>query len=208
MAALFFTTDEGSLRRTRVPLIMSGVLMLVFGIVVLTLPRLTAGVLVVLVGVASVIAGLTWLSWAISLARSTGGWWPLSLLPGAVLVAFGAFALVRPTSLAEFLFRAAGTIAAVWGLADMVASWRLRPFFQVWWLRLVRGLLATAAGVAVVLVPAAGIVTAGILIGAWFILVGAITIALGIAAWRLPRAGSAAPGGASTGPGGRPLPTA
>jgi uncharacterized membrane protein HdeD (DUF308 family) len=191
MASFFYASDAGSLRHTWVPLVAWGTLIAVFGIVVAAMPELTASALVFLLGLGSAIAGLVWVSWAISLRRATGGWWMVSFVPGVLLIVFGAYALLRPGSLAEFLFRAAGAVAVVWGLADMAASWRLRPFFGAWWLRLIRGVLVAGVGVLVFLMPAAGVATAGLLIGVWFIVIGGTTITLGLAAHRLPKDGPA-----------------
>ena len=191
MASFFYTSDAGSLQRTWVPLVAWGTLIAAFGVVVAGLPGLTAGVIVFLIGAGAVISGLVYVSWAISLRRATGGWWAISFIPGVLLIVFGAYALLRPGTLAEFLFRAAGAVAAVWGVADMAASWRWRSFFGAWWLRLLRGVLVAGVGVLVFLLPAAGVVTAGVLIGIWFVVIGATTIALGLAAHRLPKSGGA-----------------
>jgi uncharacterized membrane protein HdeD (DUF308 family) len=207
MASIFYTSDAGSLQRTWIPLVAWGTLVAAFGIIVAGFPQLTANVLVVMTGVGSAIAGLVWVSWAISLRRATSGWWTVSFIPGVLLLVFGAYALLRPEALAVFLFRAAGAIAALWGLADMAASWRWRPFFGAWWLRLIRGLLIAGVGVVVFLLPSAGIVTAGLLLGLWLLVIGATTIALGLAAHRLPKSGPAVlVDGQSAGPG--PLPPA
>jgi uncharacterized membrane protein HdeD (DUF308 family) len=189
MASIFYTSDAGSLRRTWAPLVAWGTLVAAFGIVVAAMPALTASVLVFMAGVGSLISGLVWVSWAISLRRASSGWWTLSFIPGVLLLVFGAYALLRPETLSLFLFRAAGAIAAVWGLADMAASWRWRAFFGEWWLRLVRGLLVAGVGVLVFLLPSAGQVTVGLLLGLWLVVIGATTIALGMAAHRLPRSG-------------------
>jgi uncharacterized membrane protein HdeD (DUF308 family) len=189
MSSFFYTSDAGSLRRAWVPLVAWGAVIAVFGGVVASVPGLTASVLVFLVGLGSVAAGVVWVSWAISLRRATGGWWTVSFIPGVLLLVFGAYALARPGTLAEFLFRAAGAVAAVWGLADMAASWRWRSFFRAWWVRLLRGALIVGVGVAVFLLPAAGVTTAGVLFGLWFVVIGAMTIGLGVAARRLPKAG-------------------
>jgi uncharacterized membrane protein HdeD (DUF308 family) len=188
MATFFYASDAGSLRRTWVPLVAWGTLVAAFGIVVAALPQLTSEVLVVLAGIGSVVAGLVWVSWALSLRRATGGWWAVSLVPGAVLLVFGAYALIEPASLASLLFRVAGAIAAVWGLADMAASWRWRSFFTAWWLRLLRGLLVVGLGVFVFFMPVAGQVTAGLLLGGLLLVIGGTTIVLGLAAHRLPKA--------------------
>jgi uncharacterized membrane protein HdeD (DUF308 family) len=188
MASFFYASDAGSLRRTWVPLVAWGTLIAVFGILVAALPQLTSEVLVILAGIGSVVAGLVWVSWALSLRRATGGWWAVSLIPGALLLVFGAYALIEPASLAALLFRVAGAVAAVWGLADMATSWRWRSFFTAWWLRLLRGLLVVGLGAFVFFMPVAGQVTAGLLLGALLLVIGATTIVLGLAAHRLPKA--------------------
>lgn len=191
MSSFFYTSDAGSLRRTWAPLVIWGTLVAIFGIVVAGMPGLTASVLVFLVGIAAVAAGLVWVSWAISLRTASAGWWTISLVPGALLLAFGTFALLQPATLASFLFRVAGAIAAIWGFADMAVSWRLRAFFPAWWLRLVRGALVLGAGIVVLVLPTAGLVAAGVFMGLWFLVIGATTIALGLAARRLPKEGAA-----------------
>ncbi len=191
MASFFFSSDAGSLRRTWVPLVAWGTIVAAFGIVVAGLPGLTTSVFVFMVGLASVIAGLVWMSWIVSVRRSTGGWWTLAFVPGALLLLFGAYALLQPDALVTFLFKAVALLAVLIGLADMVGSWRLREFFAHWWMRLVRGLLIAGAGVVVFLQPATGMVTAGVLIGALFLAIGAVTIAIGLFARRLPRSDGA-----------------
>lgn len=191
MSSMFYASDAGSLQRTWVPLVAWGTVLAAFGIVVAGMPTLTAIVLVYLIGIGSVAAGLVWVSWAVSLRSATGGWWTVSFIPGVLLLVFGGYALMRPGTLVEFLFRAAGVIAVVWGLVDMTASWRWRSFFPAWWLRLLRGLLVAGVGIVVFLIPSTGVVTAGLLIGLWFVVIGATTIALGLAARRLPKSGPA-----------------
>jgi uncharacterized membrane protein HdeD (DUF308 family) len=191
MSSIFYTSDAGSLQRTWVPLVAWGTVLAAFGIVVAGMPTLTASVLVFLIGVGAAAAGLVWVSWAVSLRRATGGWWTLTFVPGVLLLVFGAYALLQPATLAQFLFRAAGAVAAVWGVVDMAASWRWRSFFGAWWLRLLRGLLVAGVGIVVFALPSAGLVTAGLLVGIWFAVIGATTIALGLAARRLPKAGAA-----------------
>jgi len=185
MTSLFYTSDAGSLRRAWVPLVVWGTLVSVFGIVVAGMPVLTAGVLVFRGGLVGLAAGLVWVSWAISLSRMSAAWSMLAFVPGALLLAFGVFALLQPATLASFLFRVAGAVAAIWGVADMAASWRWRAFFPAWWLRLVRGLLVTGAGIVVLMLPVTGLVAAALLMGLWLLLIGGTTIALGMAARRL-----------------------
>jgi len=191
MASFFYTSDAGSLRRTWVPLVAWGTLVAALGIFVAAMPGLTTSVFVFMVGLASVIAGLVWMSWIVSVRRSTGGWWTIAFVPGALLLLFGAYALLQPDALVTFLFKALALLAVLVGLADMVGSWRLRDFFSQWWMRLVRGLLIAGAGVVVFLQPETGTVTAGLLIGLIFMAIGAMTIALGLAAHRLPKGGAA-----------------
>ena len=186
MASIFYTSDAGSLRRTWLPLVAWGVLVTVFGIAVTAWPDVSGDVFIFMVGLASVIAGLVWMSWIVSVRQATGGWWLFAFVPGALLLMFGAYALINPGSLQSFIFQAIGIVAALWGLADMVASWRWRGFFDLWWMRLVRGLLTAAAGVIVFLHPEAG--TIGIVaIGLLFVAIGAMTISLGLGARRLPK---------------------
>jgi len=191
MSSIFYTSDAGSLRRTWIPLVSWGTVLAVFGIVVAGMPGLTASVLVFIVGFGAVASGLVWVSWAIALRRASAGWWAVSFIPGVLLIVFGAYALLSPGAVAVFFFRAAGAVAAVWGLADMAASWRWRSFFRAWWVRLLRGVLVAGVGVLVFVLPSTGIVTAGLLFGAWFIVIGLTTVVLGLAARRLPKEGGA-----------------
>ncbi len=190
MASVFYTSDASSLRRTWVPLVAWGTLIAAFGIIVAAYPGLTTSALVFMVGLGSVLAGLVWVSWIISLRRLTGAWWLVSLVPGLLLLAFGVYALLNPTTLARFFVTVVGALVALGGLADMAAAWRWRSFFGAWWLRLLRGLLVATIGVLVLLMPETGVATAGLLLGFGLLVVGAVTIALGFAAWRLPKGGA------------------
>jgi uncharacterized membrane protein HdeD (DUF308 family) len=192
MASFFYTSDAGSLRRTWAPAVAWGTLVAALGVVIAAMPAQSAGFFVFLVGLGSVVGGLVWMSWTISLRRATGGWWAVTFAPGVLLLVFGVYALLRPETLTSFLFVVAGAIAAVWGFVDMAASWRWRSFFARWWLRLLRGMLVTGVGVVVFLQPGTGVVTTGVLIGVWLVVIGVTTVALGLTARRLPKSGGAA----------------
>jgi uncharacterized membrane protein HdeD (DUF308 family) len=191
MASFFFTSDAGSLRRTWIPLVGWGAVIAAFGIVVAVWPSLTSNVFVSLFGLASIVAGLVWMSWIVSVRSEAGSWWIAAFIPGALLLLFGGYALTQPQALIGFLLKAVALVAVLIGLADMVASWRLRSFFFQWWMRLLRGLLVAGAGVIVFLQPETGVLTAGLFIGLIFIAIGAMTIWLGLAARRLPKAAGA-----------------
>jgi uncharacterized membrane protein HdeD (DUF308 family) len=187
MASFLFTSNAGSLRRTWIPLVGWGSLIAAFGIAVAVWPALTAGAFVSLFGLASIVAGLVWMSWIVSVRDKAGSWWVPAFIPGALLLLFGGYALTQPQALIGFLLKSVALVAVLIGLADMVASWGLRAFFTQWWMRLLRGLLVAGAGIIVFLQPETGVLTAGLFIGLIFLAIGAMTIALGFAAYRLPK---------------------
>src|SRR5450759_92295 len=102
MPYAMYASDATSLRRSWIPLIAWGVAFIAFGVVIIWQPKLVAGSLLLLMGVFSVLGGIVWVSWAISLRRASEAVWVITAVPGVLLIAFGAFALLYPNALARF----------------------------------------------------------------------------------------------------------
>jgi uncharacterized membrane protein HdeD (DUF308 family) len=186
-----YASETASLRRTWVPLLAWGVGFMALGIVIIGLPELLGAALLLLLGVSSVVAGLAWIAWVLALRHDSGGVWMAAIVPGALLVAFGAYALINRTAVAGFFTLVAGVALAAWGLADMISSLRLQKYFPGWWVRAVRGLIVCTTGVLIALQKPAGLRAFSIALGLVPIVVGTITVWMALWVRRLPSAGSA-----------------
>jgi uncharacterized membrane protein HdeD (DUF308 family) len=187
MSILVYGSDPGSYRSRSLPFIAVGVAMTLFGAAVIALPDVTLTLLTIMLGLLALAAGLLEIALALASRRTTAGhWWWISPLPGVLLIAAAVFALGWPALAATAIVRGFGVLALAWGVADIVLGATARGVFSGWWMRIVRGLLFAAAGVAVFALPEAGLLAAAWVLGLWAVAVGALSVALGLWLRRIP----------------------
>ena len=126
-------TLAGALRHRAEPgwwlLFLLGLASVAAGIVALFYPRITAFVLVVVMGVNAIFSGVLDISMAIRLRREIRGEWLLALA-GAVSIVFGAFVLTFPGTGALALVWLIAFYAIVLGALFLALGLRLRSTAQ------------------------------------------------------------------------------
>jgi uncharacterized membrane protein HdeD (DUF308 family) len=109
--------------------------------------------------------------WMVDLRQA----WPLLLARGVLAVAFGLVALIWPTITVLMLAWAFGVYAVVDGVARIVDAVRRRERPR-WWIGLLLGLLALAAGVVAVAWPGITALALATVIGAWALVNGIVEV--------------------------------
>ncbi len=187
-----YASESAALRKAWVPLTLWGVGFVAAGVVVIGWPTLVAKTLLIMVGVFAVLSGLVWVSWALTLRRESEGVWAITTVPGVLLIVLGIFAIIFRAQMVTFFLWVAAAVAIVWGLVDMISSWRLHSFFDGWWLRLLRGVIVAGLGVLFLLVPSKeALKPIAWVVGLFPILMGVVTIWMAFWVRRLPKSGTA-----------------
>ena len=168
------------LSRTWWLLALRGLVGLVFGVLFLAWPAASFAALVLVFGVWALVDGLFALAAAIS-GRRGGD----AVLEGVLGVAIGALTFARPavTAVAFYLVIAGWAVAT--GVLRIVAALRLRREIEgEIWLGL-SGLASIGFGVLLVMLPSAGVLAIGWMIGVYALVIGALLIALSVRLRRL-----------------------
>ena len=101
--------------------------------------------------------------------------WPVLLARAVFAVAFGLVALIWPTITLLILAWAFGIYAVIDGATQVVDGFRRRDRPR-WWISVLLGLLALAAGVLALIWPGISAVALAIVVGAWALVTGLIEI--------------------------------
>jgi uncharacterized membrane protein HdeD (DUF308 family) len=165
-------------RAARTVLVVRAVLAVAFGLVALLWPGLTLLALAIAFGVYAILEGVASVIEAVR-NRSRSRWW-LGLLGGLASVVAGVLALIWPGITAVALAIVVGIWAIVTGAAEIARAYRLRGAGGRIWLLALAGVLSVAAGIAILLWPAAGAVGLAVLLGAFAVVYGAALGALAV----------------------------
>jgi uncharacterized membrane protein HdeD (DUF308 family) len=142
-----------------------GVLAILFGFFALTRPGIALPVLVMGFGVAVLLSGILAIAAGVRADENDERSWPLTT-EGLIAVALGLVALLRPDAAARFwLFVVAG-FALVSGILHIFAAIKLRQDMRDEKVLIINGVLTAAFGVMMVLLPWAGLLALGLLVGA------------------------------------------
>jgi len=172
-----------------------GVLAILFGLFALTRPGIALPTLVLGFGVAVLLSGILAIVAGVRAEENDERSWPL-VTEGVIAVAVGLLALLRPDAYARFwLFGVAGYVF-VSGILHIFAAMRLRRDMRDELVLIVNGVLTAAFGVMMVLLPWAGLLALGFLVGASSFCFGVLLVAVALrlrAQWqaqhaRTPRA--------------------
>jgi uncharacterized membrane protein HdeD (DUF308 family) len=153
-----------------------GILAIIIGIIAFFWPGLFWLAVVYTFAIYAILDGIVALYLALT-GHGPQPWWAL-VLEGVVSIAAGIIALVWPgiTELA-LLFVIAGWAIAT-GIFAIIAAIRLRRHIPHEWLLALSGILSVILGLALALVPAAGLLVVALWVGAYFIVVGVMLLAL------------------------------
>lgn len=157
--------------------LLRGIAAIIFGIVALFWPGLTAYALVLTFGVYVLADGILAIYTAFQRKPTDDQWWTW-LIDGALSIILGLMALfsTEATALALLIWIAAWAIVV--GVMRIIGAIRLRKIIDGEWALGLSGLLMIIWGVALAMMPAAGIVSLTWVFGILSILLGGALIAL------------------------------
>ncbi|ALG07225.1 HdeD family acid-resistance protein [Kibdelosporangium phytohabitans] len=158
--------------------VLRGVLSVLFGLLALIWPGLTALALAVVFGVYALVDGIGLLMDAFrNPDRSNRG---MRIFGGILGVAAGVIAIVWPGITVAALAILVGAWALVTGIAEIAAAIRLRKQIEGELLLGLAGLLSAIFGILVLLWPALGVAAIAAFIGVFALIYGVVLIALGL----------------------------
>lgn len=157
--------------------LLSGLLALLFGIVILSWPAATTLVLLIFFGALVLLDGIFHVIQAIMEARAKEKW-VLTLLFGLLEVVVGIIVLARPgVGLGAFLVLAIVYLVA-YGFVELFAAFEMQASMGLRALIAITGLLSVVVGFIFMFRPGLGIRTVILFIGIYSIFVGILRIAL------------------------------
>ena len=164
---------------TSTTLIIRGIVSLLFGILAIAWPGVTAAALVIIFGVYALLDGIVNLVMGLTREPDGGRSWTQVLL-GMVGIGAGVITFLMPslTLFALIMFIAAW--AVIRGVLELVAAVRLRRIISGEWLLGTAGVLSVLFGLVVIAFPAIGVLSIALLLGAYAAAAGLVLIALGI----------------------------
>jgi uncharacterized membrane protein HdeD (DUF308 family) len=156
-------------------LLLRGGLAILFGVFALASPLAALTAFVFIFGVWAFIDGID------ALALSLGGWrsWPM-MVAGMVGIALGLVTFFRPGLTAFGLYAAIAAWAIARGILEIVVAIELRKTIRGELWLVLAGLASIAFGLLLVLLPVAGALTLGWLIGFYALLFGVLMVALSL----------------------------
>ena len=154
-----------------------GVLAILFGLYALFAPGLALDTLIMLFGVAILVAGL--LSIVAGVRKEANRQAAPLFVEGIICVAFGVLALIRPLGTAVAALYVVSAFAILSGVVHIVAGLKLRKELPGEWTLILSGVLTTVFGVLMGLLPWAGLLSLIWMIGAYSLFFGILFIILG-----------------------------
>jgi uncharacterized membrane protein HdeD (DUF308 family) len=149
-----------------------GVLAIVVGLIAFFFPGVTLAFVIALFGAFALFEGVFLILSGIRNRRENARWWML-LIQGVISIGAGIFAFAAPlaTAVALLYLMAAWAIAS--GLVEIIVAIRLRKEIEGEWMLVLDGLLTIGFGVALMAVPAAGLLV-------WMWMIGGFKLASGL----------------------------
>lgn len=155
-----------------------GILSLIFGIIILFYPGVTAAVIVMLFGVLILILAVLALIMAL---MTTGGKATLLLLAAIFGFLVGAGAIISPIAFGAFVAIMIAIVLFVIGIMDIVIALGEKAYPHRW-LLFILGILSIIVALLIMFYPAAGAVTLfGVIVGLYFVIYGILAIIAGFA---------------------------
>jgi uncharacterized membrane protein HdeD (DUF308 family) len=149
-----------------------GVLAIVVGLIAFFFPGVTLTFVIALFGAFALLEGAFLILSGIRNRRENARWWVL-IMQGIISIGAGIFAFAAPlaTAVALLYLMAAWAIAS--GLVEIIVAIRLRKEIEGEWMLVLDGLLTIGFGVALMVVPAAGLLV-------WMWMIGGFKLASGL----------------------------
>jgi uncharacterized membrane protein HdeD (DUF308 family) len=158
--------------------VLRGVLAILFGLAAFLWPGVTGLVLILLFGGYAFADGVIALITGFSRAKDSPRWW-VFLVEGLIGIIAGVVAFLYPGLAGIALLSLIAAWAILTGVVEIAAAIRMRKEISNEWLLALGGILSIAAGVAIIMQPAAGGLAIVWIIGTYAILFGILLIVLG-----------------------------
>jgi uncharacterized membrane protein HdeD (DUF308 family) len=164
-------------KRISTVLVVRGLLALLFGVLILSLPReAVVSSVVLLFGVFAIVDGTFAVIGALASQESMEDWW-LMLLAGVLGILIGIFTFVHPYMVAAVLVMYIGFRAVLQGVLEITFAVRLRRVIAGEWLWIFGGVMSVLFGLIMIMFPIRGETMEGVLVVGW--LIGVYAIAAG-----------------------------
>jgi uncharacterized membrane protein HdeD (DUF308 family) len=170
---------DDSINRGWWAVVLRGLLAVVFGVLVLSVPGVGFYMLVLLFGAYAFAEGVTNVAAAIGSGSRTDGAKALAL-EGVVSIGVALVTLFWPGITAMVLVYAIALWAIVTGGLEIAATLRLRRYVRNVWLLAIAGMLSILFGLMALAIPAAGALVIVSWVGAYALVFGGLLVALGI----------------------------
>lgn len=171
------------LHRIWLPMLITGILSLLFGLFALVTPGITLIALAWLFACSVMVQGAMMMSGAWGARRIDSGWWVVALL-GLVEVVVGIWAIWMPGITALVLIALMGWCAMLIGVLQVVWAWRVRKVVRNEGWIIAGGILSILFGLWAIARPGGGALALIVLVATYAIIYGVTLIAAGLRARR------------------------
>lgn len=158
--------------RTWWMLLVRGLVGVILGIVLLAWPRESVEALIMLIGAFALATGVLIVAHGIAVRL----FWPAVAAGGAMTIIFGLIFLLAPGAIATIVVVLVGIWAVIFGIIELAGSSVIRRMNMDATFPLAIGIISLVFGLVLLVRPGVGIVTASILIGAYFLVTGAMSL--------------------------------
>jgi uncharacterized membrane protein HdeD (DUF308 family) len=172
---------ESLLKRAWWALLIGGIASVVFGVLAILWPGLTALVLALFFAASILVDGVVMAYGAVKHRAGSSHWW-LWLLVGLLGIVAGGIGLVSPPTALGALMLLIAAYAMATGVLLIWAGFKLREEISHEWLLWLLGVLSIVFGVLLLSHPVIGLMTVVWFVAAWAIVTGIIKIMLALEA--------------------------
>jgi uncharacterized membrane protein HdeD (DUF308 family) len=166
----------GVLARNWWALLIRGIAAVIFGLLAIFWPGITAFALIILFGAYAFVDGVFALVSAFRAAQAHERWIAF-VIEGIVGIVIAAFVVFYPGLAGLSIYFAIAIWAILTGILELVAAFQLRAMVPNEWMLILGGILSVVFGVLLIIYPIIGILTVIYLIGFYAILFGILMIA-------------------------------
>jgi uncharacterized membrane protein HdeD (DUF308 family) len=164
-------------RRISTVMVIRGLLALVFGVLILTLPApAIVSSVIMLFGIFAIVDGTFAVVGSLAGHEAFEDWW-LILLIGVLSILIGVFTFAHPRMVASVLVLYIGFRAVLQGVLEVAFAVRLRNAIEGEWLYIFGGAMSVLFGLVMIMFPIKGETMEGVLVVGW--LIGIYAIAAG-----------------------------
>jgi len=160
-------------------LVLRGVLAIAFGVIAFLAPGAALLAIAIWFGAYAFVDGILSIAAALS-GHAPGGRWGALLIVGLLGIAAGVITFLNPAITELALLYVIAFWAVATGVFEIVAAVRLRRYIEGEWLLALSGVLSILFGVALVIMPLAGLLAVAWLVGFYAVIFGVLQLALGI----------------------------